>query len=274
MANRFAQTDAVKDERVEDDFIGGGGVLPTDIYTATIKAAYETGSARSKAVAMNLILMVDGKEVRQQIWMTNGKGGVTYKDKRSGETKNLPGYNQVNALFMLVLGKEIGEADVEEQVMKLYDFDAKAEINKTVDCYTELHGQEIQIALQQQTVDKTKKNDQTDEYEPTGETRDINEVVKFFPASRQVTISEVTRFIKTLNATLDDVLESGEMEEVLENMPSEPGEFAAKWLEKNQGEVYNKAKGKGKSEGKSFGGGKKASDDGDAGAKKKSLFGK
>lgn len=271
MANRFAQTDAVKDEKVEDDFVGGGGVLATDIYTATIKAAYETSSSKSKAVAMNLILVIDGKEVRQQIWMTNGSGGVTYKDKKSGETKNLPGYNQVNSLFMLVLGKEIGEADVEELTMKLYDFDAKAEINKAVDCYTELHGVEIQVALQQQTVDKTKLNESTGKYDPTGETRDINEVVKFFPATRQVTISEVSRFIKTLNATLDDVLESGEMEEVLENMPSEPGDYAAKWLEKNQGEVYNKSKGSGKSEGKAFG----AKKDNTGGTTpKKSLFGK
>lgn len=273
MANRFAKTDAVNDEKVEDDFVGGGGgVLPTDIYTATIKAAYETLSAKSKAVAMNFILVIDGKEVRQQIWMTNGKGGCTYKAK-DGTTKNLPGYNQVNSLFMLILGKEIGQSDVEELTMKLYDFDAKAEVNKQVDCYTELHGLEIQVALQQQTVDKT-KDVGGGKYEPTGETRDINEVVKFFPEARQVTISEVSRFIKDVGETLNDVLENNQMAEVLENMPEEAGAYASTWLEKNKGEIYVKAKGAGKSEGKSFGGSKGKADAGDSGEKKKSLFGK
>ena len=78
---------------------------------------------------------------------------------------------------------------------------------------------------------------------------------------------------KDLGATLDDVLENEEMDQVLDNMPEEAGAYASTWLEKNQGEVFIKSKGAKKSEGKSFGGGKKAAD-GDSGEKKKSLLGK
>ena len=273
MANRFSGVQGAADEKVEEDFIGGGGLLDTDIYTATVKAVYETESTKSKAVALNFILDIDGKEVRQQIWMTNGKGGITYKAK-DGSEKNLPGYNQVNSLFMLALGKEIGDTDVEEMTLKLYDYDAKAEVPKQVDCYTDLHGVEIQVAIQRQTVDKTKKDDNTGKYEPTGETRDENEIIKFFPAAAQVTISEVAMHIKSLGGTLDEVLEDDQMEQAIASMIPDGedtfvGGYAEKWLEKNRGNVYNKAKGAGKSGGKSFGD-KKASGGDDA--PKKKLF--
>lgn len=269
MANRFSNVEAASGE-VEADFTGGGGIFDTDLYKATIKAAYEIPSTKSKSVSMNLLLDIDGREYREQIWMCNGQGGVTYKDKKSGELKNLPGYNQVNSLFMLVLGKEIGQADVEELTLKLYDHVAKAEVPKAVDCYTELHGQEIYVAIQRQTVDKT-KDDGNGNYVPTGETRDENEVVKFLPASRQVTMSEVNMHIKSLGGTLTEVLENEEMDAVLESMPDEMGSYISTWLENNKGQTRNRAKGAGKAEGKSFGGGSKKADTGE---KKKSLFGK
>lgn len=266
--------------KVEEDFVSSGfAALDTDVYTATVKTAYLGKSGSSDAVSFNAILEIDvnGKktEVRPQIWMTNGQGGITYdvKDRQTkkptGEKKNLPGYDQVNSLFMLILGKEVGNADMEELTIKLYDFDAKKELPQAVQCFPELHGEEIQIALQKQKVDVTKKNDSSGKYEPTGKTKEINEVVKFFPGSRLVTISEVAQHIKTLGGTLDDVLESEEMPQVLESMAEDAGEYGSTWLTKNRGETYDKSTGA-KAEGKAFGGGKTA--DPEAGAKKKSAL--
>lgn len=264
---------AEKGSKVEDDYIGGGGAMETDIYDATIKTAYMGKSQSSDAVNMSLLLDVNGKEVRATIWMTNKNGGITYKDK-AGVEQNLPGYNQVNSLAMLVLGKEIGDCDVEELIVKLYDYDAKKDLPQAVDCYSEFHGEKVQIALQKQTVDKTAKNEATGDYEPTGDTRDVNEVVKFFPADKRVTISEVAMQIKTLGGTLDDVLESGEMPQVLDSMSDDAGAYAETWLEKNQGQTYDRSEkakgGKSKSEGKSFGGSK--SSGGKSGGKSKGLF--
>jgi len=268
MSNIFANKKSVKSEKVEDDFIGGGGVLDTDIYLATVKYAYLGKAANSDARNLTLSLMINGKEVTKSIWMTNRNGDVTYKDKRSGEEKNLPGYNQVNGLAMLLLSREIGELDVEEKTLNLYDFDAKKELPQAVDCFVELHGLELQVAVQRQTVDKNAKNESTGNYEPTGETRDENEFVKFFPAERLVTISEVAQFVKSLGGDFNEVLGDGEIAKAIANMEDD-GDYAAKWLEKNRGNVWDKSKGK--SEGKAFGGGKSSGGGGDS-KKKSSLF--
>lgn len=268
MSNIFANKKGVKSEKVEDDFIRGGGVLDTDIYPATIKYAYLGKAANSDARNLTLSLMINGKEVTKSIWMTNRNGDVTYKDKRSGEDKNLPGFNQVNGLAMLLLSREIGELDVEEKTLNLYDFDAQKELPQAVDCFVELHGLELQVAVQRQTVDKTSKNESTGDYEPTGETREENEFVKFFPAERLVTISEVAQFVKSLGGDFDEVLGDGEIGKAISNMEDD-GDYATKWLEKNRGNVWDKSKGK--SEGKSFGGGKSSGGGGDS-KKKSSLF--
>src|SRR6056297_1810253 len=112
MSNIFAKKKPAASAEVEDDFIGGGGVLDTDIYPAEIKYAYIGKAANSDARNLTLCLKVNGKtEVTRQIWMTNRNGDVTYKDKKSGDPKNLPGFNQVNSLCMLICSKEVGDMD-------------------------------------------------------------------------------------------------------------------------------------------------------------------
>lgn len=265
MGNIFAAKKGVKSDKVEDDFIGGGGVLETDIYPAEIKYAYIGKSASSDARNLTLSLKIKGMESRFQIWMTNGKGEVTYKDKKN-EEKNLPGYNQVNSLCMLLCSKEVGDMDVEEKTLSLYDFESKKEIPQAVDCFTELHGMKLNVAIQKQIVDKTEK-DSNGNYVPTGDTRAQNEVVKFFPEERLVTITEVAQFIKSLGGDLDDVLEAGDLGKAIDRM-EEDGDYATKWLEKNRGRDWDKSTGKG--EGKAF----KAKSGGGSTEKKKtsSLF--
>lgn len=242
----------VAPEKVEDDYMPGGGALDTDIYPATIKVAYIGKAQTSEARNITLLLDVNGREVRQQVWVSNRTGDVTYKDKRTGEDKNLPGFNQINSLCMLVCSKEMGDMNVEELTVKLYDFDAKKELPQAVDCFSELHGEKIQIALQRQTVDKTVLNQNTGKYEPTGETRDINEIVKFFPGNKLVTISDVAEFIRGLGGNFDEVLEAGEIYKAIRNMDESNSHYADKWLERNKGQTYDKSTGRGSSEGKTF----------------------
>lgn len=270
MSNIFSGKKGVAEDTVEEDFISSGGVLETDLYEAVIKTAYLSKSGSSDARAMNLILDVQGREVRQQIWMTNGKGDVTYKDKKTGKERNLPGYSQVTSLCLLVAGKEVGDMDSEEVTVKIYDYDAKKELPQAVDCFVELHEETVNIALQRQTVDKTKKDDSTGKYEPTGETRDQNEIVKFFAADQVVTISEVAEFIKGLGGNFNDEVDNGNILKAISQMSDEHGNYADIWVEKNKGRTYDKSKGKA-SGGKSFNG--NSSGGGEAApAKKTSLF--
>lgn len=269
--NAFAKAKPVADTVEEDYLGGGGGIFDTDIYEATIKTAYIGKASNSKAQNVTLLLNVNGKEVRSQIWVSNRDGDVTYKDKTTKEEKNLPGFNQVNSLCLLVAGKRLGEMDVEELTVNLYDYDAKKELPQAVDCFTELHGEKVAIALQRQTVDKTAKNDATGNYEPTGETRDQNEIVKFFASEKLVTISEVEEFIKSLGESFNDIVDNGHLLKAINKMSESHGGYAEKWLERNKGQTYDKSTGK-KAEGKAFAG-KTSGGGSDGGSKKKaSLF--
>lgn len=268
MSNIFSKAKPATKAEVEEDFVGGGGILDTDIYQAEIKYAYIGKASSSDARNLTLCVKINNTEITRQIWMTNRTGDVTYKDKKTGELKNLPGYNQVNALCMLVCSKEVGDMEVEEKVLNLYDFESKKEVPQTVDCFIDLHGQKIQIALQRQTVDKTEKNESTGDYEPTGETRDQNEFIKFFPEDKLVTISEVAHFIQSLGGDFEEVLNDGDLGKAISKM--EDGAYATTWLEKNRGQTYDKSTGK--KEGKAFKGGNGKSSGGGEPKAKSSLF--
>lgn len=253
MSNIFSGKTTAKD-KVEDDFLAGSGILDTDIYLAKIKTAFIGKAAKSEARNITLLLDIGGKEYRQQIWVSNRNGDVTYKDKTTKEDKNLPGFNQINSLCLLVAGMEMGAMDVEELTVKLYDFDAKKELPQAVDCFTALHGEEVMIAMQRQTVDKTKLNDATGVYDATGEVKDINEIVKFFATEKMVTISEVAEFVKSLGGTFDDVANDGDMLKAVARMEDDSGTYSVKWLARNKGQTYNKSSGKA-SAGSPFSGG-------------------
>ncbi len=202
----------------EKDILGGGGILDTDLYPGRVKVAYLT-TASTGAVAVNIQLDVDGKEVRQQFWVLSGNAkGNKNTYTKDGKEYYLPGFLTANSLALLTVGKELSELDIEKKVVKLYDFEAKEERPTEVDVFVELTGQQILAGIEKQTVDKTQKNEQTDEYEPTGETREVNEIVKFFRADDGLTVPEI---------------EKGVTE----------AKFKDDWVNKFQGKTRNKAKG-------------------------------
>lgn len=258
--NIFAGAKTAKDDTgIDEDFIRSGGALETDIYEATIKAAFNRGSTKSKAMSIVIMLDINGKELLSQTWVTNGEGKVTYQDKNTKEEKNLPGFNQMNTLALLVTGKSLGELEVEEKSLKLWDSQAKAEVLQAVDCYTELHGEKIQVAIQKQILDKEKliEGSNPPRYEATGETREVNEVIKYFPADKRVTISEIAQYVKSVGESFDDLVEAGKLLKVINKVPEEAGEYANKWLKQNQGQTWDRSKSGGsgtssKGEGRSF----------------------
>jgi hypothetical protein len=210
----------------EKDVLGGGrGPLESDAYPATITMAYMSES-EGGATALNITAMTeDGKEIRGAIYVTSGraKGQKTTYEK-DGKTYPLPGFLLVNSLCQLATGKEISQLETEEKVIKLYNFDAKAEVPTKVPVVVELLQKQIVIGLLKQTVDKSAKND-AGVYVATGETREENEIDKFFCARdgfENLTLTEV----KTKAA-------GGEIEKP----------FHADWVEKNKGQTRNKAKG-------------------------------
>lgn len=204
----------------ESDNLGGGGLLESNAYLLEIKLAYIT-TADSGAVALNIRANTeDGKEVRQQFYMTSGtaKGCKNYYEDRNGEKKYLPGFLTANSLALLTTGKEISDQDTEEKVVALWSNTAKAEVPTKVPMLMDMLGKQVIAGILKQTVDKTKKNDQTGEYEPTGETRDENEIDKLFQASTRRTTAEI-------------------------RAGAETGVFIDSWKAKWEGKVKNKTKG-------------------------------
>ena len=188
----------------EKDSVGSGGVHASGLYPSTISIAYLSKSDGG-ALALNLVAKsASGQDIKGQLWMTSGtaKGCKNYYEK-DGVKNYLPGYLLGNSLALLAAAKEISQMDTEQKVINLYSKEAKAEVPTKVDMLVELLGKDIIIGLIKQTVDKTKKNETTGAYESTGETREENEIDKFFRARDNMTTAEIragateATFIKT-----------------------------------------------------------------------------
>ena len=184
----------VTDETIanERDSVGSGGVLDSALYNFNVALAYIAKSAGG-ALGLTLHLKTDaGRELRQTLWMTSGtaKGCKNYYEDKQGAKQYLPGFIHANALALLTTGKEISALDTETKVINAYSPEAKAEVPTKVEMVMDLLGKDIVAGVIRQTVDKTKKDD-AGVYVPTGETRDENEIDKFFRAKDRMTTAEI-----------------------------------------------------------------------------------
>ena len=232
------------------DRLGGFQTRATDIYPATIKAAY-AGQSAGGARNVTIVAELPDGEYSETIYVTNKKGENWFLNQNDKSKKvPLPGFTTIDDICLVTTGKPLAEQDSEEKVVKVYDFDERKELPKSVPMLVDLIGQTLFLGIVQQTVDKNQKNDSTGEYEPTGETRDENVIEKVFHDPSKMTVVEARQ---------------GATEPV----------FYEKWLSKNKGQVRNKAKGaggKGTQSGRPGGG---APQSGAGGQKKtSSLFGK
>ena len=208
------------DQNIKDevDSLGGGDrTLDSGIYHFTIQSAYITKS-KSEATGITLDMKdAEGRELKYTTYVTSGKekGCKNYYENTKGEKNYLPGFNIMNSLCLLTLGKELSAMDTEEKLVKVWSASAKAEVPTKVPVLADLIGQEIKAAVVKQLVDKTKLNEATKVYEATGETRNQNEIEKFFRASDSKTTFEIR------------------------NNVDQP-EFITQWSEKNTGKVIDK----------------------------------
>jgi hypothetical protein len=200
------------------DFLGGGGLLDTGVYPATVKLAYAGKSQSSESQSVTVHLDVNGLEVRETFWVTNRNGDNSYADKKDPKKKHpLPGFVSVDDLCLVTTGHGLTEQDIEEKVVKLYDYEAKKDLPQNVPVLVDLLGKNLHVALVRQIVDKQKKND-AGVYVNTGETREENVIDKVFHFDSRRTVSEIR------------------------NKIAEPI-FIEKWAEKNAGKTRNRSKG-------------------------------
>lgn len=191
MLENLRMSDDVQDEV---DQLGGGGVLDTALYDMTIEMAYLTKS-KGGAHAINLQFKTDDKKyLRSTIYITNKEGKPYYE--KDGKKNYLPGFLLATNLCLLTIKKEIADIAPEEKVIPIYDYDAKKELPTKMPVLVDLIGQRVTAGVIKEIVDKTKDTGTTDAagnkvYAPTGETREQNEIDKFFRISDGFTVPEI-----------------------------------------------------------------------------------
>lgn len=189
LANAQTATDVADDT----DSVGSSGPWDSGLYEFTVNMAF-VGESKGGANFVTLHLGdASGRELRQTMYYTSGraKGTKTFYETQDGQKKNLPGFTLFRSLCLMTLNKEPAAINTEEKVIKLYDFDAKAEVPTTVPVIVDLLGQKIIAGVLRQTVDKNVK-DANGNYVPSGDTRDENEIDKFFHAGTRLTLAEAT----------------------------------------------------------------------------------
>ena len=203
-----------------EDRLGGFQIHPTNAYLGTIKMAY-AGKSAGGAHNITVVADIGVGEYSETIYITN-KQGENFFLNRQDNTKKvpLPGFTTINDLCLVTTNKPLSEQDTEEKVVKIYDYDERKELPKSVQMLVDLIGKTAYFGITENTEDKNQKNESTGEYEPTGETRQTNTIDKIFHDPTKMTVVEA------------------------ENEATE-AIFFDKWVEKNKGQVKDKRKNKG-----------------------------
>lgn len=202
-------------EAPKDSLGSGFSVLESGIYRAKIKAIYITRS-KNGAMAANVVADVNGREYREQLWVTNTNGENWYKNKQTGHKVFLDGFIQLNDICLCATGKELRDMETESRVFNIYNFESKSEVPTEVPTIIELMGKEVLLGILKETVNKRVK-DAEGNYVDSPETRDENHINKIFHAEKRLTVNEAR---------------AGK---------SEP-EFYTKWLERNEGKTRDRSK--------------------------------
>lgn len=194
----------------ETDYTGSG-LLESGVYNCTIKNAYLTKAA-SGAAAVNFEFKTeDNRDYKETIYFTSGtaKGGKTYYEK-DGTRYPLPGFSTFSSVSLLASGKEINQLATEELVHNIWNSEVRAEVPTKAETLVDLIGQPITLGIVKQTVDKRALT-AAGTYEPTGETRQENQINKVFRASDHMTTAEIAaqaaeaKYVKTWKEKFDGV---------------------------------------------------------------------
>lgn len=186
--NMFNNLSTENMEEAQDVVGGAFDPVPTDIYDASVKLAY-AGESTNGAKNVTLVLDVNGREVKETIYVTNRKGEPFYVDKTTKKNMPLPGFSLIDDLCLFTTEAPLSATNMEEKTVKVYDPEQKKEVNKPVPVLVDLLTKPVKVAIQREIVDKTKQGDDG-QYHPTGETRTQNAIVKFMHPETGRTVNE------------------------------------------------------------------------------------
>ena len=176
----------------ERDLIGGYQPLESGLYNCMITMAY---LKKSSGGALGLTLHMkteENREIRETIYVTSGdaKGNSHKFTNSKGEQGYLPGFLLGDSLCLLTVGAPLSSIQTEDKVVNVYSAESKKEEPTTVPVLMALLNQPITAGVLKQIEDKPVMND-AGKYVPSGETRTINVIEKFFRAADGLTVPEI-----------------------------------------------------------------------------------
>lgn len=185
---------APSDESIKEsgDSVGGGsGPLDSGVYPFKVAVAYITESEKGAIGIAVHLETTENRTHRETVYITSNKekGQRNYYEK-DGEKTYLPGFQLMNSLALLTVGKELHQLETEKKTIKLYNYESRSEVATEVEMITELLGQEIFGGVIQTKQNKNKKGDDN-KYHPTNEIRTTADLDKFFRASNNMTVTEI-----------------------------------------------------------------------------------
>lgn len=185
--NPLANLSYSEDIKQEKDTLGGRQLLESDVYLATIKAAY-FGESSGGAISLTVVAETSKGEYRETLYLTNKEKKNFYVNSR-GEKNYLPGFLHADAICLLAAQKPLGEMATEKKVFKVYNTTAKTDVPTEVDALPELEGKEIKLGiLKEKSFKSVKQADGT--YADSDETRESNVIDKVFKAKDDKTVQE------------------------------------------------------------------------------------
>ena len=175
-------------ESVERDSLGGGYILPSDIYMLTVETAFlQPATSGAVGVVLRFKTKEGNKDYRETVYITNRKGETFYV--KDGQQHLLPGYLMIDTLCQMVTGNSLESQNTELRTVKVYDPELQKEVPAEREVLVDLQGGDVYAGIIKSVEDKTKK-DASGAYTPTGETREANSISKFFHSESKQTLAE------------------------------------------------------------------------------------
>ena len=182
---------------VASDTLGGGFTpLPSNVYGLTISAMYLGKSAKG---SLNITIegkTAEGKQFRETQYISNAKGENQYVDKKTNEKRYMPSYLLFNGICLMLTGKGLMQQDIQKRVAEVYDSSKGSRVPTDVDTFVEVTGKTLKAGILHRKEDKQKLNDQTGNYENTGDARESNVLAAVFRESDNLSPEEIVNGAK------------------------------------------------------------------------------
>jgi len=203
MANKLfgdLKTDNLEEQ--QDRMGGGGFILETGIYPATVKYAYAEQSRSSKSMGIVCSFEIekpDGstQEYRETFWVKNRNGDNSYEDKREkGKFHPIPGMAMADALCFLTTGMGLKEQEFEPRTWNIYNFDEKKEMPTEKDTMVDVVGKQIGLAIVKELHNGQEKDSEGKYADVAGKDREKNSIEKMFDPETGRTLTETREGIE------------------------------------------------------------------------------